>query len=113
LTLPCGVLFCNCDGLIYGKFPDNSAEIFPSAIVRLRIFQYGAGRMDSILVTPETLAQYKRDCAADRRALKSLSPPKTIPDVKHDRFMLGKTVFVPKELIGHRFTSEELHAIAF
>ena len=35
LTLPPFMIFCNCQTYTYGKFPDNSAEIFPSAIMRL------------------------------------------------------------------------------
>lgn len=69
--------------------------------------------MESIRVTPETLAQYKRDCAADRRKLNDLQPAKISFEMKHDRFMFGKMVFVPKELIGYRFKKSELHAIAF
>jgi hypothetical protein len=70
--------------------------------------------VEPILVTAETMAQYKRDCAADRAAERKANHLEKInQDVKHDRFMFGKTVFVPKELIGYRFKTDELHAIAF
>ena len=67
--------------------------------------------MQAILVTPENIRQYRKDCRAD--FLRDNPPPtKTEFSFGHDRFMFGKVVFIPKELLGYRFSSAELHAFS-
>ena len=68
--------------------------------------------MQSIRVTPETLAQYRADCRADRRRELRQSPPPDNFEFKHDPFLFGRVVFVPAGLLDYRFSSEELHALA-
>jgi hypothetical protein len=69
--------------------------------------------MEPIKLTAGTLSQYRADCRADRYAeLQQLRPGYGF-ELKHDRFMFGKTVAIPKSLIGYSFTKDELHALAF
>jgi hypothetical protein len=66
-----------------------------------------------ILLTPENLSQYRADCRADQIAeIQQLRPGYGF-ELKHDRFMFGKTVYVTKSLIGYNLTRRDLHALAF
>jgi hypothetical protein len=67
--------------------------------------------MKPILVTPETLAQYKADCKADRDRLKAAIPAPLIFEFIHDTSMVGKVVYVPPSILGIRLTKDELEAL--
>jgi hypothetical protein len=70
--------------------------------------------MKSIHVdTPEALKQYKADCAADRRrdreAIK-LSSVDTLPP-EHDTEFVGKTIYIPPQLVGEYLTKQDLRLL--
>ena len=69
--------------------------------------------MAIIVNSPETLRQYHKDCAADRRRdrlAQSIAAPPTF-QVEHDTEFVGKTVYVPPQLVGMSLTKDDLRLL--
>jgi hypothetical protein len=72
--------------------------------------------MESIRLTEATMAQYRKDCQADRYREKkaALAEQKLASalELKHDTSMVGRFVFVPKQALTMKFTKAELNEMA-
>jgi hypothetical protein len=64
---------------------------------------------ETIRLTRETMAQYKRDCKADAE-LENPTEHK-FHGLRHDTEFVGRCVFVRKEYIGYRFTKEQIRVM--
>ena len=71
--------------------------------------------MESIRVTPETMAQYKADCQADyariRKEKRQLAKIEKSLGLTHDREFVGKFIFVPQEYVKECLTKSQIRAL--
>lgn len=63
--------------------------------------------------SPETLRQYHKDCAADRRRARLAQSVTVDPmfHMEHDTEFVGKTVYVPPQLAGMPLTKDDLRLL--
>ncbi len=66
-----------------------------------------------VVNSPETLRQYRKDCAADRRRahLAETAVSEPISHFEHDSEFVGKTIYVPPQLAGMELSKNDLRLL--
>ena len=66
-----------------------------------------------VVNSPETLNQYHKDCAADRRRARLAQVATSDPAfrLEHDTEFVGKTVYVPPQLVGVELGKDDLRLL--